>query len=143
MTKTHTFAGLPACAEVSNVSADIAIIGVPHGTLNNPDQPGHSAGAPAAIRRAAERYANMLDHHDFDFGGFLLDDGKIGVVDCGDLPGDPLDSAGNQRRTTETIRSLIKNVSIKDRIYYTAKILGIMVEEGTEGMSEEQKKTGY
>jgi agmatinase len=28
-------------------------------------------------------------------------------VDCGDVPGDPWDSAGNQRRATETIRSVI------------------------------------
>ena len=38
------------------------------------------------------------------------------------------------------IKRLMKNISIEDRIDYTAKILGIMVEEGTEGMGEEQKQ---
>ncbi len=112
MSNTRTFAGLPACTDMRNVSADIAIIGIPYGTLYNADQPGHSAGAPAAIRRAAERYADMLDHYDFDLGGSLLDNGNITVVDCGDLPGDPLDSAANQRRTTETIRSLITSGAV-------------------------------
>jgi agmatinase len=108
MTTKSTFAGLPACANIGDVSADIAIIGVPHGTLYSLDKPSHSAQAPAAIRQAAERYSHMLDNYDFDLGGSLLDNRNIRVVDCGDLPGDPFDSAGNQRRTTEMIRSAIK-----------------------------------
>ena len=38
------------------------------------------------------------------------------------------------------IKRLMKNISIEDRIDYTVKILGIMVQEGTEGMGEEQKQ---
>ena len=108
MTTKSTFAGVPACANMDDVSANIAIIGIPHGTPYNPGKSSHSAKAPAAIRGSAERYANMLDHYDFDLGGPLLDNRNIRVVDCGDVPGDPLDSAGNQRRTTEMIRSVLK-----------------------------------
>lgn len=108
----NTFAGLPAYPDPGDASADIAIIGIPHGTLYNPDKPGHSAQAPAAIRGATERYANMLDHHDFDLGGPLLDNRNVRVVDCGDVPGDPSDSTGNRRRTTETIRSLINTGAV-------------------------------
>jgi len=108
MTTKSTFAGLPACANIGDISADIAIIGVPHGTLYSLDKASHCAQAPAAIRRAAQRYANMIDHHDFDLGGPLLNNRNIRVVDCGDLPGDPFDSAGNQRRTAEMIRSVLK-----------------------------------
>ena len=107
MTKIHTFAGLPACAKIGDVAADIAIIGIPHGTSYDPGKPSHSAKAPAAIRRAAKRYADMLDHFDFDLGGPLLDNRNIQVVDCGDVPGDPQDSAGNQRLAMETIRSVM------------------------------------
>jgi agmatinase len=54
----------------------------------------------------------MLDHYDFDLGGPLLDNRNIRVVDCGDVPGDPLDSVGNQRRATETIRSVINTGAV-------------------------------
>jgi agmatinase len=108
MTTKSTFAGLPACANIGDIPADIAIIGVAHGTVYGLDKPSHSAQAPAAIRQAAERYSHMLDNYDFDLGGSLLDNRNIHVVDCGDLPGDPFDSAGNQRLTAEMIRSVIK-----------------------------------
>ncbi len=38
------------------------------------------------------------------------------------------------------IKRLMKNISFEDRIGYTVKILGIMAEEGTSGMGEEQKQ---
>jgi hypothetical protein len=38
------------------------------------------------------------------------------------------------------IKRLIKNIPFEDRIGYTAKILGIMVEEGTVGMAEDEKQ---
>lgn len=112
MSNTNTFCGLPACTDLNDVPAGIAIVGIPHGTLYDPRQPGHSAGAPAAVRRAAERYSDMLDHYDFDLSGTLLADGDVSVVDCGDLKGDPLHSAGNQGRTTETILSIIDSGAV-------------------------------
>jgi agmatinase len=71
MPNTVTFAGLPACTDFCT-TADIAIIGIPHGTPYDPGQAGHSAGAPAAIRQTSGRYASMLGHYDFDFGGALI-----------------------------------------------------------------------
>jgi arginase family enzyme len=55
MNHMHTFAGLPACANGGDAPADIAIIGIPHGTAYDPGQPSHSATAPGAIRRALRR----------------------------------------------------------------------------------------
>jgi agmatinase len=107
MTTKSTFAGLPACANIGDVSANIAIIGIPHGTPYNPGKPSYSAKAPTAIRLAAERYSNMLDHYDFDLGGPLFDNRNIRVVDCGDVPGDPLNSAANCKLAMETILSVI------------------------------------
>ena len=112
MSNTSTFCGLPTCTDLNDVPAGIAIVGIPHGTLYDPGQPGHSARSPAAIRRAAEKYSDMLDHYDFDLGGTLLANGDVSVVDCGDLPGDPMDPAGNQRGTTETISMMINSGAV-------------------------------
>jgi agmatinase len=107
MTAKNTFAGLPACENTGEVSADIAVVGIPHGTVYHPGKASHSARAPAAIRQAAERYSHMLNHYDFDLGGPLLNNRNIRLLDCGDVPGDPYDSAGNQRRALEKIRFMI------------------------------------
>ena len=104
---TNTFAGLPACVDIDGLSAEIAIIGIPHGTSYHSGEPSHSAGAPAAIRRATQRYASMLDNYDFDLGGPLLNDHKIRVVDCGDVPGDPFNPAANRKQARQKIRSIL------------------------------------
>lgn len=106
MMHRRTFAGFPACTDVVSLSADIAVIGIPHGTPYR-NKPSHSQGAPAAIRKASEKYMGMLDHYDFDLGGPLLNHRNIRVVDCGDVPGDPLDPEGNRKRAAETLRSVI------------------------------------
>lgn len=107
MSGEYTFSGLPACRDTADFNADIAIIGVPHGTPYVSGQPSHSAQAPTAIRAATRRYEAMLENYDFDLGGPLLDNTGIRVVDCGDLPGDPSDPAGNRKRATEKIQSIV------------------------------------
>ena len=108
MGNTKTFAGLPACMDLNDLSAQIAVIGIPHGTSYNPGKLSHSAEAPAAIRNAAARYARMRDHYDFDLGGPLLANRSVRVVDCGDLAGDPGDPASNCKRAMEKMRSILK-----------------------------------
>jgi agmatinase len=108
MNKEQTFSGFPACTNVAGLKADIAIIGIPHGTPYRLGVPSQSAPAPTAIRRATQRYSSMVDSYDFDLGGPLLDKRDIRVVDCGDVPGDPSDPAGNRKRATETIRAIIE-----------------------------------
>jgi len=103
----YTFAGLPECGEIAVLSADIAIIGVPHGISYSVGVPSHSVNAPMAIRKATKRYSEMIDHYDYDLGGTLLDNSDIRVFDCGDVPGDPSDPIGNQRRSQEKIRAII------------------------------------
>ncbi len=107
MLKIDTFAGFPACTDLSKLSADIAIIGIPQGTGYNPGEPSHSAQAPIAIRRAANRYAERIDSYDFDLGGTLLDNRNISVVDCGDLPVGISDPAGNRKRITENVSAIL------------------------------------
>ncbi|MGA8180186.1 MAG: agmatinase [Desulfobacterales bacterium] len=107
MTCQTTFAGLPPWRDIGPLPAEIAIIGIPHGTSYSAGIPSYSVNAPAAIRRAAKRYGEMIDHYDYDLGGPLLDNRDIRVVDCGDLPGDPADPAGNHRRSQEKIHAII------------------------------------
>ena len=102
-----TFAGLPPWGEIGSSPADIAIIGIPHGISYSTGMPSCSANAPTAIRNAAKRYGEMIDHYDYDLGGPLLDNRDFRVVDSGDLPGDPSDPSGNHRRSEETIRAII------------------------------------
>ena len=108
MGNTKTFAGLPACMDLDDLSAQIAVIGIPHGTSYNPGKLSHCAEAPAVIRHAAARYTRMRDHYDFDLGGPLLANRSVRVVDCGDLAGDPGDPASNCKRAMEKMRSILK-----------------------------------
>ncbi len=107
MTRQDTFAGLPPWDEIHPLSADMAIIGIPHGVSYTAGLPSYSVNAPMAIRAAAKRYGKMIDHYDYDLGGPLLDNRHIRVADCGDLPGDPWDPAGNHRRSEDRIRAVI------------------------------------
>jgi agmatinase len=107
MMSRTTFAGLPPCKDIAELSADIAIIGIPHGMSYSVGEPSSSVNAPIAIRKAAERYGAMVNHYDFDLGGPLLDNREFRVFDCGDVPGDPLDPVGNHRRSEEKIRAII------------------------------------
>jgi agmatinase len=107
MMNHYTFVGLPKCDENATLYGDIAIIGIPHGISYSVGIPSHSVKAPMAIRKATKRYSEMIDHYDFDLGGPLLDNSDTRVIDCGDLPGDPSDPIGNQRRSQKKIRAII------------------------------------
>lgn len=97
-----TFAGFPASDDPSG--AAIALLGVPDATPYSAGQSSHSAAAPAALRAALTGYATALDHYDFDIGGFR----PSGVVDCGDLVGDPADPPGTRERITAAIARFLE-----------------------------------
>jgi len=79
-----TFLGLPECNDISELTADIAILGVPSATPYASVGP-YCAAAPAAIRKAFSVFNANLQHYDFDMGGALMPEGSS-AVDCGDLP---------------------------------------------------------
>jgi len=97
-----TFAGYPASDDPRG--AAIALLGVPDATPYTPGRPSHSAGAPAALRAALTGYATAPDHYDFDIDGFR----PSGVVDCGDLAGDPSDPPGTRERITAAIARFLE-----------------------------------
>jgi len=107
MQNTHTFGDLPACNDIAKLEADIAIIGIPHGTPYRIGEPSPSAQAPAAIRTATRTYAAPLNNYDFDLNGPLLNEDNIIVVDCGDVPGNPGDPVGSCQRAMDTVRAII------------------------------------
>jgi agmatinase len=108
MIRPETFAGFPACRELTALEADIAILGAEHATPYVAGEASHSAGAPAALRAAIADYAAELDHYDFDLGGPILGEGGARVVDCGDLPGDPAAPAANRERITAAVGRILE-----------------------------------
>lgn len=105
----RTFLGAPVCPDLEGVSADFAVLGIPYGVPYDmrgvhPD----AANAPAAFRARTQRLARFVDHYDFDLGGTLFGDTGTALVDCGDLPGDPSDLAGNKARATAAVGALLE-----------------------------------
>lgn len=66
------------------------------------------AGAPAAIREKSVRSGQFIEHYDYDLGGPLLNGRDIRVVDCGDVPADPLDIPGNLTRARDAVRRILE-----------------------------------
>jgi agmatinase len=104
-----TFAGFPACADLSALDADIAIVGVPVG-VSYPGSKAHSTTAPAEIRRQSRRFGRFVDHHDFNFDGRVLGPRPPRVVDCGDVP---IVEPGEQHAVTENvIRAIVSGGAV-------------------------------
>lgn len=105
---TGSFLGLPRVADLAQLDADVAILGIPYGApYSMAGLHGHSAKAPEAIRAASVRAFDGFDHWDFDLGGTLLDGKPVRMVDCGDVPGDPQDIAATCRRATDAVKTIL------------------------------------
>jgi agmatinase len=102
---TRTFLGLPEATIADGARAASAVLGAPAATPY-PSVGAYCARGPAAIRAGIANWAGARDHMDFDLGGRMLPAG-ITAVDCGDLPFDPDDAAGNRRRITEAVTTLL------------------------------------
>lgn len=104
------FLGAPTETDLDALSADVAILGVPHGWPY--PRPGATAGcaqAPPAVRARSQRMARFRGHWDFDLDAPLLPlDGPPRLVDAGDVPGDPADGSGNAARSTDAVRAILR-----------------------------------
>jgi len=107
MNNNKAFAGFPACSHLTQLQADIALIGAPFGTSYQPQEPPHSLHAPGAIRRESNRYADDPIAWDFDFGNTLLGISSKKIMDCGDLSGSEEDPAGNRLRIQDAVSAIL------------------------------------
>ena len=109
--RSQTFIGAALETDLSRLEADIAVLGVPHGV---PYGMGGSSSeaAPAAIRQASARSGRFIDHYDYDLGGPLLDGRSVRIVDCGDVPGDPLDVPGNVKRAEQAVSAILERGAV-------------------------------
>jgi agmatinase len=102
-----TFLGAPLVSDLTTLTADFAVIGVPFGVPYGMRQVHYSpADSPRAIRERSLRFGRMLDHYDFDYGGTFADLG-LRVVDCGDVVGDVRDIDASARNAVAAIRQVI------------------------------------
>lgn len=102
-----TFAGVDRCDDLDSLEADIAIIGVPFGVIypSYTDRPKYSEGAES-IRQHSQKFGKFRDHYDFDFGGTMLNNRPIQIVDCGDVVGDPDGGSENHSRVEGVVRHI-------------------------------------
>ena len=104
-----SFLGAPVCTDLDSLQADVAVLGIPYGVpYGMRGVHSDAANMPAAIRAASKRFARLAGHYDFDLGGDLLNEGRLRLVDCGDVAGDPRDLPGNVERATSTVRAILE-----------------------------------
>ncbi|WP_166434021.1 arginase family protein [Roseovarius spongiae] len=109
----RSFLDQPRIAPDAVGASDLVLIGAPHGTPY-PDRnevsyavETLSAGAPQAIRDAANECSSNIDHYDFDLGGTLLADSGRRLVDCGDLALTPQDGPANRAAIQEATDAIL------------------------------------
>lgn len=99
------FLGLPVETDLARITAQAAILGVPHGwAYPRPGTTAACAAAPGVVRQASQRLASFVGHWDFDFDGPV----NLGsAVDAGDVPGEPADGPGNSSRISAAVRAIL------------------------------------
>ena len=98
--------GVPACDDLSQLEAAVAIVGAPIAT----PYPGfglYAATSPVAIREAIADRAVLLGHHDFELDGSLLDKEYGPVVDAGNLATSETDYALNRNIIREAVAGIL------------------------------------
>jgi agmatinase len=103
-----TFMNFPLHTELSTLEADVAILGIPYGDPYTMDEvTNDQTNAPTAVRAASARIAQALDRYDFDLGGPLFAGRAVRVIDCGDVPGDPMDLRAHYRLAEKAARMIL------------------------------------
>jgi agmatinase len=108
---SNTFMGVPACDDLSQLEATVAIVGAPVAT----PYPGfglYAAASPAAIRKAIADQAAFIGHYDFELDGSLLDEKYGPVVDAGNIATSEMDYAYNREIIREVVADIL-NASAK------------------------------
>ncbi|MEU6140258.1 arginase family protein [Streptomyces sp. NPDC047081] len=101
--------GADELRDLDDLRAAFAVIGVPYGSPYRMENV-HSgaADAPRVFReRANARFGSHGDRWDFDLGGTLFGETGLGMVDVGDVVGDPRDLPGTAAAATEAMRVIV------------------------------------
>jgi len=104
-----TFLGLEPCLDIEEFCAPVGIIGVPCATPYN-SVGAYCRNAPDALRQATSSLTANLDRCDFDMGAARLFpfEPQKRPVDCGNLPFDENDGAGNRQHIMQTVTKIIE-----------------------------------
>lgn len=104
-----TFLNYPLCLDLDKLDADFAILGIPYGApYGDDDIPNDQSTAPDAVRRESKRLYVGPDYWDFDLDGPVLDDRPIRVVDCGNVPGNPIDTQQHYQAAEHAVRKIVE-----------------------------------
>jgi len=106
----QTFCGVPFSPDLDKLTAEVAVLGAPHGTPYEPGTPSHAAGGAAAVRAALGWYSAKPEQFDFDSMGPVF--GGARVVDCGDVAGDLHDGAANRQGIETAVRAVRKQGAV-------------------------------
>lgn len=102
-----SFLKAPVCADLSQLQADVAVLGIPfdEGTMN---RPGTRFG-PRALREQSSLYEQYLPgegYYDVELRETILR--GVEIVDCGDVPIQPLSLPANHDRMTRSVRTVLE-----------------------------------
>ena len=108
-----TLFGMPTCGNVDELSADIALLGLPFDCGSRRWCRGGTRWAPAAIRQAQSEYSYTDDGRaEAACGWFNVDTGieelkGVTMADCGDVNILPTENEGNFERVAKTVRQIL------------------------------------
>lgn len=109
--RAETFLGVPAAIQPPR--GVVAIFGAVHGTpYGSSADDSAAATGPDVVRRAITATSVHIDHWDFDFEGPLLNDGKLQVLDLGDVITRHDDAAANRRDIEAVTRGVLSAEAI-------------------------------
>ena len=108
----RSFAGLPVCMQLTDLEAEIAIIGLhyvsPYPTkLLKVTSRDTTESAPDSIRLQSSIFIDHWDHYDFNFNDVLLPNHQVRIVDCGDVDKQTNSSLQDSQRITDAISTIL------------------------------------
>ena len=108
-----TLFGMPTCSNLGELSADIALLGLPFDYGSRRWCRGGTRWGPAAIRQAQSEYSYTDDGRvEAACGWFNVDTGVeelkgVTMADCGDVNILPTENEGNFERAAKTVRRIL------------------------------------
>lgn len=99
-----------ASTDLDGLVADVAFLGIPHGSAYTPDALANDQIlAPDRIRQVTDRVSRGLERHDFDVGGPIYDNRPVRAVDVGNVPYDlETPGGGHFARAEAALRRILR-----------------------------------